>query len=105
MYKGAVVEEGKNVALQRPAMVANTLGISTVMLRRYARAYEEVYGKLPRDRRDGRLYTKENVERLRTARALVLRKRAPSMESALRHLREGGEGQVAPLIPEADLPA
>jgi DNA-binding transcriptional MerR regulator len=97
-----MVEERKNAVLQRPAMVANTLGISTAMLRRYARAYEEVYGKLPRDRRDGRLYTKENVERLRTARALVLRKRAPSIESALRHLSEGGKGRVAPSRPLTD---
>jgi DNA-binding transcriptional MerR regulator len=97
-----MVEERDNAALQRPTMFANALGISTAMLRRYARAYEEVYGKLPRDRRDGRLYTKENVERLRTARALVLRKRAPSMESALRRLSEGGKGQVAPSSPLSD---
>jgi hypothetical protein len=102
LYKGAVVEERGNVALQRPGMVANALGISTAMLRRYARAYEEVYGKLPRDQRDGRLYTKENVERLRTARALVLRKRAPSIESALRHLSEGSKGQIAPSPPLTD---
>jgi DNA-binding transcriptional MerR regulator len=102
LYKGSMVEERDNAALQRPTMVANTLGISTVMLRRYARAYEEVYGKLPRDRRNGRLYTKENVQRLRTARALVLRKRAPSMETALRHLSEGSIGQVASSSPLAD---
>jgi DNA-binding transcriptional MerR regulator len=77
-------------------MVADALGISTVMLRRYAYAYEQVYGKLPRDRREGRLYTEKDVERLRTARALVLRKRAPSLESALRNLSEGSKGQVAP---------
>jgi DNA-binding transcriptional MerR regulator len=91
-----MVEEKGSDALQRPAMVANTLGISTAMLRRYARAYEEVYGNLPRDRREGRLYTKKDVERLRTARAFVLRKRAPSLESALRNLSEGSKGQVAP---------
>jgi DNA-binding transcriptional MerR regulator len=99
-----MAEEKGSAALQRPAMVANTLGISTAMLRRYARAYEEVYGNLPRDRREGRLYTKKDVERLRTARALVLRKRAPSLESALRNLSEGSKGQVAPSAPLMDGP-
>lgn len=97
-----MAEEEERAALQRPTMVATTLGISTAMLRRYARAYEEVYGKLPRDRREGRLYTKENVERLKNARALVLQKRAPSMEVALRHLSEGGKGQVVSPPPLAD---
>jgi DNA-binding transcriptional MerR regulator len=96
------VEERESAELRRPAMVANTLGISTAMLRRYAHAYEQVYGKLPRDRREGRLYTEKDVERLRTARALVLRKRAPSLESALRKLSEGSKGQVAPSAPRMD---
>lgn len=96
------MEEKGSDALQRPAMVANTLGISTAMLRRYAHAYEQVYGKLPRDRREGRLYTEKDVERLRIARALVLRKQAPSLESALRNLSEGSKGQVAPSAPLID---
>jgi DNA-binding transcriptional MerR regulator len=96
------VKERESAELQRPAMVAHALGISTAMLRRYARVYEEVYGNLPRDRREGRLYTKKDVERLRTARALVLRKRAPSLESALQNLSEGSKGQVAPSAPLMD---
>lgn len=97
-----MVEERESAGLQRPAMVANTLGISTAMLRRYAHAYEQVYGKLPRDRRGGRLYAEKDVERLRTARASVLRKRAPSLESALRNLSDGSKGPVAPSAPLTD---
>src|SRR4028118_364374 len=91
-----MVEERESAELQRPATVANTLGISTVVLRRSAHAYEQGDGKLPRDRRGGRLYTEKDGEGLRTARASVLRKRAPSLESALRNLSEGSKGQVAP---------
>jgi len=99
-----MVEERESAEFQRPAMVAKTLGISTAMLRRYAHAYEQVYGKLPRDQREGRLYTEKDVERLRTARASVLRKRAPSLESALRNLSEGSKGPVAPSAPLTDGP-
>jgi DNA-binding transcriptional MerR regulator len=89
------MEEREDTALQHPSKVAKALGISTSLLRRYARSYEEVYEKLPRDRQNRRLYTKVAVERLKLSRESVLQKRAPSVEVALRDLSGSGEGRFA----------
>jgi hypothetical protein len=89
------MEESEDTALQQPSKVAKALGISTSLLRRYARSYEEVYEKLPRDRQNRRLYTKVAVERLKLSRESVLQKRAPSVQVALRDLSGSGEDQFA----------
>lgn len=46
--------------------------------------YEKVYGPLPRDQRQGRVYSEEAVERLERAREMVRAGRSTSIEAALR---------------------
>ena len=53
-------------------------------MRRLATVYEKVYGPLPRDQRQGRVYSEEAVERLERAREMVRAGRSTSIEAALR---------------------
>jgi DNA-binding transcriptional MerR regulator len=69
-----------------PSQAAEQLGVKAVTLRRYALAYERVFGPLERDPQDNRLYDAEALERLLAARALVDERRAPSLEVALQSL-------------------
>ncbi len=59
------------------------LGVSDATLRRMARAYERVYGQLPTDGRQARLYSDEVLKSLEAARKLVDKGRVPSFEKAL----------------------
>jgi DNA-binding transcriptional MerR regulator len=69
-----------------PSQAAEQLGVKAVTLRRYALAYERVFGPLSCDQQDNRLYDAEALERLLAARALVDERRAPSLEAALQSL-------------------
>ena len=87
--------------MYEPATAAEKLGMSASGLRRLGPIYEAVHGELPRtgkgaeDKRP-RLWPAEAVERLTTARALVVAKRYETIEKALEALRDGieldGEG-------------
>lgn len=75
--------------LERPSQVSERLGISTAMLRRHVASYEKVFGDLPKDKRDGRLYTREVSDRLEAALALYHAQRVPSVEEGLRRIAVG----------------
>lgn len=54
-----------------PGELANELGISESMLRRYCSIYERLYGPLPRDSRQGRAFTSETAAIFRDARVSI----------------------------------
>lgn len=74
-----------------PAQVAERLGITTAALRRLAPHYERIFEELPRDARQGRMWTSEAVTRLEQARQMFQAGQVVSIEVALEHLAAGGE--------------
>lgn len=72
-----------------PKDAGERLGVSPSGLRRLATLYEGLYGPLPRDSSDSRVWPLSAVERLTTARALVNQGRAKSVQDALQATEEG----------------
>jgi hypothetical protein len=76
-------DQGQERRLYVSTDVLNRLGFTDAALRKFSADYERVHGPLPRDER-GRVWPKEAVERLESARAAVLEGSAVSVEQALR---------------------
>lgn len=74
------------------------LGLQERRLRRFAAAYEAVFGSLPRDKRGHREFTPEAVERIAVALPLLIERPALGMEDVLRR-QAGGEGVVPAATP------
>jgi hypothetical protein len=72
-----------------PKDAGERLGVSSSGLRRLATLYEGLYGPLPRDSSDSRVWPLSAVERLTTARALVSQGRAKSVQDALQATEPG----------------
>ncbi len=91
--------------LERPSQVAERLGISTAMLRRHVASYEKVFGPLYKDKRDGRLYSREVADRLEAGLALYHAQRVTSVEEGLRRIAVGDESAADTLeVARADDP-
>lgn len=75
--------------IERPSQVADRLGISTAMLRRHVASYEKVFGAIYKDKRDGRLYSREVSDRLEAALGLYHAQQVPSVEEGLRRIAVG----------------
>jgi DNA-binding transcriptional MerR regulator len=86
---------GQPEELLPPTLAAEALGVSPATLRRYAKAWEKVFGPLPRAPGGGRLWPRPALARLKAARELAQREGLP-LEEAL--LRVEGE---APLVATA----
>ncbi len=66
-------QPGESEHLYTAREVASSLGLGAAMLRRYASTYETVSGdEITVHRRDGRLFTEQQVKVLLQARALVM---------------------------------
>jgi hypothetical protein len=64
---------------------AEALGVGTAMMRRYAQTLEEITGQeIPQTRRDGRQFSREHLDMLLHAKALVDSHNGLSVEAALR---------------------
>lgn len=73
------------------------------MLRRYAAAYENVHGPLPRDERGGRVYPVDAVQRMLNARTLLQSKTVLSLADAFNPETSTSTGlPAAPLHPHPD---
>ena len=72
-----------------PKDAAERLGVSASGLRRLATLYEGLYGALPRDSSDSRVWPLSAVERLVTARVLIAQGRAKSVQDALQATEPG----------------
>lgn len=86
-----------------PADVMAQLGIHERRLRRFAAAYEVVFGALPRDRRGHRTFTPEAVERIAAALPVLIERPALGMEDVLR--RQAGVVTSTPAAAPAPAPA
>jgi len=87
-----------------PTTAAEVLGVSTATLRRYAYAWEAVFGPLPRAPGGGRLWPRSALARLKAARELAKREDIPLEEALLRV--EGEPPPVAtPHSEEEETPA
>jgi hypothetical protein len=80
--------EQENV-LYAPAEAERQLGVKGSTLRNYAKAYEQVFGDLPRGGRGERLWSAEALERLSAARILLQDGKAISLELALELIAKG----------------
>jgi len=80
-----------------PSEAAERLGIKGAMLRRYASAYEETFGRLPRDERDARMFSVDVVQRFLTVRDLLRQKDVPSLREGFQRLRDGETGESLPV--------
>jgi DNA-binding transcriptional MerR regulator len=93
-----------NDELLFPTTAAEVLGVSTATLRRYAYAWEAVFGPLPRAPGGGRLWPRSALARLKAARELAWREDLPLEEALLRV-----EGEPPPPVatprPEEEVPA
>lgn len=67
-----------------PKDAAVALGVKPAMLRRYAAAFEQVHGPLPRDERGARVYPRDVIDRLQAVRAYVQSNESTSIADALR---------------------
>jgi DNA-binding transcriptional MerR regulator len=64
---------------------AEALGVGAAMMRRYAQTLEEITGQeIPQTRRDGRQFSREHLDTLLQAKALVDSHNGLSVEAALR---------------------
>lgn len=91
--------------LMPPKEVADRLGVSSSGLRRLASLYEGLYGPLPRDSSDSRIWPTEAVERLKAARAVVAQGRAKSIQDALQAVESGdrtASDSLAPRPPQGE---
>jgi regulator of replication initiation timing len=81
------------------AQVAQILGVSGGMVRRYALTLEELTGeKVPQHPRDGRRFSQEHVDALIAARRYVASHKGMSVEEGLRRaLGMADESSAAPL--------
>lgn len=86
-----------------PADVMARLGLQERRLRRFAAAYEIVFGDLPRDRRGHRTFTPEAVERIAAALPVLIERPALGMEDVLR--RQAGVVTSTPAAAPAPAPA
>ncbi|UCH24544.1 MAG: hypothetical protein JSV66_11365 [Trueperaceae bacterium] len=80
---------GISQRLFSPRAVQERLEVNDSTLRRYARAYETVWGSLPKDYRRSRLYPAEAVTRLERAKGLVDSGKVHSFRQALESLKSG----------------
>jgi DNA-binding transcriptional MerR regulator len=91
--------------LMPPREAADRLGVSSSGLRRLASLYEGLYGPLPRDSSDSRIWPSDVVERLEVARALVSQGRAKSIQDALHAVETGDRAAtdgLAPRLPQGE---
>jgi len=70
-----------------PSEAADQLGIKGAMLRRYASAYETVFGPLPRDERGTRVFTLEVMQRLKQVKGLYHQKAVGSIFEGMDRLK------------------
>ena len=84
-----------DIQVYTPTQVAERLKITTAALRRLAPHYERVFDQLPRDSRQGRVWTGEAVVRLEQARQMYQAGQVVSVEAALEHIALGGEPSEA----------
>ncbi len=89
----------ENQTYLTPGDAAQRLGVSASGLKRLAKIYAELYGPLPRDSADNRLWPSDAIERLEAARALVETKRISSIKEALHAVDRGID------VPAVDLAA
>lgn len=82
---------GALVEIMTPGEVADHLRVSAPTVRRMAKHYEEVFGVLPRDERDRRLWPLEAVRRVQAAHQALGSGRLASLERALELVRDGEE--------------
>ncbi len=76
-----------------PSEVMTLLGVSDATLRRMARAYERVYGRMPTDARQARIYSSEVMNVLEDARQRVADGKAASFEKAIEGIAAGEPGE------------
>lgn len=78
---------------------AEALGVGAAMLRRYAQTLEEITGQeIPQTRRDGRQFSREHLNTLLQAKALVDSHNGLSVEAALRMATSAkSNGEVLPV--------
>lgn len=77
------MSETQGAAIYTPAEAAKLLSISVSGLRRYGAIYDKIFGELPRDPQNRRVWTHAAVTRLRRAKGLVDTGKAVSIEAAL----------------------
>ena len=82
-----------------PGEVAEYLGVSAPTVRRMAKAYELVYGPLPRDVRSHRAWSLDAVQRVQIAHGAVSTGRVTSLEAALQMVRDGLDLPVPTVLP------
>jgi len=82
-----------------PGEVADHLRVSAPTVRRMAKHYEDVFGLLPRDERDRRLWPLEAVRRVQAAHQALGSGRVVSLERALELVRDGEELPVRVTLP------
>jgi len=80
--------EAGNAPTLSPRDAAERLGVKSAMLRRYASAYEQVFGSLPRDDRGARRFPIEVVQRFLTVRDLLRSNTVPSAREGFEYLRD-----------------
>ncbi len=83
---------GNMPAALTPSEVMIMLGVSDATLRRMARAYERVHGRMPTDARQARIYTDEIMNVLEDARQRVADGKAASFERAVESIAAGDTG-------------
>ena len=74
-----------NGTVYNARQVSEALGVSTAMVRKYAAAYEAITTKpIKQHARDGRLYTRDQLDALVTAKGFVDSNAGMSVDAALR---------------------
>jgi len=82
-----------------PSEAADRLGIKPAMLRRHAKAYEDIFDRLPRNERGARQYPIQVVQRLQHASELYRTGGADSVAAALEILKRPPAGASESLAP------
>ncbi len=95
-------DDSVNILLP-PRAVCERVGVSASGLRRLATLWEGLYGPLPRDPSDSRLWPSEAVDRLVAARQLVSQGRARSIQDALQAAEHSDTPPSEGLTPRATL--
>ena len=81
--------DSTTIEVYPPAEAARQLAVSATTQRRMARVYEDVCGDLPRNDRGDRLWTREALEYIASARELHRMGQAVSIEAALQTVTRG----------------
>ena len=82
-------KDSNTLVYYAPAEAARVLGVSAATQRRMARIYEDTCGELHRNERGDRLWTREALERMVSARELHQAGRAVSIEAGLETVMRG----------------